>query len=331
VLRGKAVFFNVTLVNQGNVNEIVTVNLSFGSTLIETKAGISIAVGETKVVNFTWTTSSSIAPLTYTITAAVPALSGETDTADNSATTQVAVEIHDIAITNVTVSKTTAGIGESVTVTVTIRNLGNFTESFTVTAKYGTTNIATQNVNNFAEGQTRTLTFTWSTTGVSAGTYTISATASTVTDEANLTNNTLEDGSVTLKPTSTITLTATPDTVTVGDKVTISGAITPARSGVRVTIWYRVVNTTTGTNLTAVLTDANSQYSYEWTTTTAGDFELYATWPGDAATMGAQSDFQNVTVNESPSTNILLYVGIGIVAIIVIALILFYVFRMRRS
>jgi hypothetical protein len=330
VLRGKAVFFNVTIQNQGNVAETCTLNLSFDSTIIETKTGISLAVGESRVINLTWTTSSTTAPKAYTITARVPTLTGETDTADNSATTQVTVEIHDIAVTSVTVSKTTAAIGESVTVTVVARNLGNFTESFSVTAKYATTDIGTQTVSNLAKGQSRTLTFTWTTTDLSVGTYTISASASAVTNEADLTNNSLEDGSVTLKLASTITISATPETVTVGGTVTINGSITPTRSGVKVTIWNRLSGTTTWNNLTSVQTDSSSRYTYAWVTTATGDYEIYASWPGDATAVEAQSTTLAIAVTQE-STNILLYVGIGIVVIIVIALILFYVFRMRGS
>jgi parallel beta-helix repeat protein len=107
---------------------------------------------------------------------------------------------HDVAVQSVAPSANEVNQGAIVTITVTVRNIANIstTATFTVTAKYNNTIIGTQPVNNppLAQGDTRILTFNWDTTGVNPGNYTIRAEASTVTDEFNIDNNNLSDGTV---------------------------------------------------------------------------------------------------------------------------------------
>jgi len=103
---------------------------------------------------------------------------------------------HDISVETVTTSTSIAYVGSTINITVTVKNNANTTvsESFTVTAKYNSTIIGTQTVTNLAQGATQALTFNWDTIGTAAGNYTISATASTVTDELNTDNNNKIDG-----------------------------------------------------------------------------------------------------------------------------------------
>jgi len=203
VIRGKTVDIRVTIQNQGNMDENISVSVYYDTTLIETKTGVLLPVGESKTLNFTWNTPANIALKTYTIKAETPQLPGETNTTDNTKTTQITLVMHEITVVSVTTSKTEATVGESVTVTVIVKNEGNFSESFSVTAKYNDHIIETSiNVNNLAKGQSETVTFTWNTAGVSPGTYKIKATASAVTDEDNKTNNTKEDGTVTVNDVS---------------------------------------------------------------------------------------------------------------------------------
>ena len=106
---------------------------------------------------------------------------------------------HDIAITSVTTSATQVNPGGTVTITVKVRNNNNIsaTETFTVTTKYNNTAISTQQV-TIAQGEPQILTFTWNTTGVPSGNYTIKAEATTVTNELNTDNNNFTDGTVTV-------------------------------------------------------------------------------------------------------------------------------------
>jgi len=192
VIRGKTVNINVTIQNLGNVDETVNASVYYDTTLIETETGITLTVGENKTQSFTWNTPADIALKTYTIKAEAQILE-DLDTTDNTKTTQVTMAIHDIAVVSVTASKDEVAVGESVVVTVVVKNQGSFNESFSVTAKYGENPIETPiSVNNLAKEQSETVTFTWNTAGVSPGTYTIKASASTVPDEENTTNNVQE-------------------------------------------------------------------------------------------------------------------------------------------
>ena len=107
-----------------------------------------------------------------------------------------ALGTHDIAVTNVTPSRTSVRLGEPVNITVIVENQGIENETFDITVYYDSTNIETRTNIILEAGLTTSLTFTWNTTDVreeiyatdeKEKTYTINATASTVAGE------TLED------------------------------------------------------------------------------------------------------------------------------------------
>jgi len=104
--------------------------------------------------------------------------------------------IHDVAVTAVTPSPSWAYAGWPVNVTVVARNLGNVSETFNVTAYYDSTIIGTITVENLAPDNETTLTFTWNTTGLTEGNYTLSANATIMPYELNTANNVYVDGDV---------------------------------------------------------------------------------------------------------------------------------------
>jgi len=111
-------------------------------------------------------------------------------------------DIHDIAVVSVTPSLTSVTVGELVNITVVAENRGNFTETFNVTLYHDTDVIeTTKTVQNLTAGTSTPLTFTWDTTNLKdeiyatskkEKTYNLTATASTVPDETNTEDNTLE-------------------------------------------------------------------------------------------------------------------------------------------
>lgn len=101
-----------------------------------------------------------------------------------------AVTVPDIAITSVMPSKTVVGSGYSVNITVVVENQGIKAETFNVTAYYNLSLIDTIIDVSLAAGDNVTLTFTWNTTGVDKGNYTIRAEASVVPDEIDTADNT---------------------------------------------------------------------------------------------------------------------------------------------
>ncbi|MDH5780885.1 MAG: PKD domain-containing protein, partial [Candidatus Bathyarchaeota archaeon] len=99
------------------------------------------------------------------------------------------------------------------------------------------------------------------------------------------------------KLSGSISIVASPTTITVGESTTISGSITPASVGETVTIWYRKTGKPWGI-LATVTTNETSHYSYIWTALVWGTYELKATWIGD--TYAAESSIIIVDIEAPP-------------------------------
>lgn len=113
----------------------------------------------------------------------------------------VEVPIHDIAVTSVTVSSTSVLVNETVTVTATFKNEGDFDETFNASAYYDTTLIETKTGIALSAGAETTSTFTWDTELVSPGEYTINVVASVVPDEIDTADNSKLSSLITVRAT----------------------------------------------------------------------------------------------------------------------------------
>ncbi|MGQ9459790.1 MAG: CARDB domain-containing protein [Candidatus Bathyarchaeaceae archaeon] len=201
VTAGESVSISVVVKNEGTQAETFNVTAYYDNTAIDTKTVTNLAAGSTTTLTFTWDTTD-VAPDEYTISANASVVEGETETDDNTliggtVTISPAV-VHDVAVVSVTPSPTEVTAGESVSISVVVKNEGTQAETFNVTAYYDNTAIDTKTVTNLAAGSTTTLTFTWDTTDVDEGNYTIKAVASTVAGETETDNNTKVDGTVTV-------------------------------------------------------------------------------------------------------------------------------------
>jgi len=136
-------------------------------------------------------------PIVY-ITAEEAIPEGQSDPQEQTlyAITRLTAGSHDVAVTEVIGNASSAFLGQSVQVNITVENVGDFFESFSVTAYQDDNPIGTQSVADLRPGANATLTFTWNTTGVALGTYTLKGLASAVPDEADPANNVLTDGTV---------------------------------------------------------------------------------------------------------------------------------------
>ena len=162
---------------------------------------------------------------------------------------------------------------------------------------------------------------------IAAGLYTVTL---TVEDNDGTTHSVAEFVTI-IKLSSTISITASPTSITVDENTTLTGSITPKRAGVTVTIWYRLSGEETWSTLETVTTDDNSQYSYIWTPPAATTYEVKASWEGDENTKPNESVTSTVTVNEAP-TGIPLYLIAAVGAIIIIAscIAAYYLIRKKR-
>jgi len=109
---------------------------------------------------------------------------------------------HDVALVNVTPSKTIVGQGYSTSINVTAENQGNYTETFNVTVYYRnstyTGTVGTQTVTSLAAGDKKLLVFIWATDGSvkRCQPYAIIANASIVSGETDTADNSLVDGTI---------------------------------------------------------------------------------------------------------------------------------------
>jgi len=96
----------------------------------------------------------------------------------------------DIAVTNLTSTKTVIVQGDLCNLAVVVANLGGYYETFNVTAYANMTAIGVRTVTVSVRNSTVIL-FTWNTTGFALGNYTVKAVADTVPGETNTANNVL--------------------------------------------------------------------------------------------------------------------------------------------
>ena len=104
--------------------------------------------------------------------------------------------IRDVAVTEITPSTYWTYQNWTVKITVTVKNMGNLSESFDLKVYYNDTLLTTLPVSNLPPGNSSSITVDWVTTGISEGIYTIKAEASQVPYEYNTENNILYGGPV---------------------------------------------------------------------------------------------------------------------------------------
>jgi hypothetical protein len=104
----------------------------------------------------------------------------------------------DVAITNASLSANELYVGQVLGISVTAANLGSLTETFNVTVYCNGTAIGLPIKISLNPNAKKNLSFSWNTTGASAGVYTIIASASQLPGETSISNNNRIAGQVTL-------------------------------------------------------------------------------------------------------------------------------------
>lgn len=187
VILGATVTIKATIQNQGTLDETFDVVLTESPGGFTDTKSITLAAGASTVVTFSW---DAAAGGNHTLTVTAGPLAGETDTADNSRSTVIAVEagVTDIAITALS-APTSAVQGEGVNVSVTVKNGGsqNIGSNIDVTLSDDTdgTTIGTKTVTGgLTAGASTTLMFMWNTSGASMGDHTLTASHDFADDNA---------------------------------------------------------------------------------------------------------------------------------------------------
>jgi len=172
---GQIVDISAFVRNEGTVTESFNVTVYANNTAIETLAVTNLLSGNQTTVVITWNTSGFVKG-NYTISAYVTPVLNEAEITDNTFKDGVVNVMRrpDIAVTNVEPLKTLVVQGYSMSINVTVKNQGDDTETFNVTAYANTTRIQTETV-TLTSGKCITITFTWNTSGFVKGNYTLSA------------------------------------------------------------------------------------------------------------------------------------------------------------
>ncbi|MEM2753164.1 MAG: CARDB domain-containing protein [Nitrososphaerota archaeon] len=178
VEQGKFVKVTVEIENRGTSSESFDVTAYFGPRVTCVKRVVNLPAGQTTTVEFDCPTEG-VEPGVYVIRAFVDSAGEilEIDEDNNwcTAPASVTVKVHDVAAISQDANPTVVTQGESITINVVVKNLGNYTETFDVTIYYDSTPIGTQIVNNLAPGDQTTVSFNWDTTGVTPEIYFIKA------------------------------------------------------------------------------------------------------------------------------------------------------------
>jgi hypothetical protein len=195
---------SVVVQNEGTEAESLNVSAYFGDTLIETEISPLLPYSSA-VLDFS-VDASVFGVGNHSVSAFVTPVLDEADLSDNSLVDGLVeieealpILVHDVAVLNVSASSTSVDVGDTVSIQVVVKNQGNYTESFDVTVVYDSTVISTLNVADLGSDSADTLVLDWDTNGVLNGSYTLSATASSVLDEIDLENNQFVDGVIELK------------------------------------------------------------------------------------------------------------------------------------
>jgi predicted thioesterase len=166
----------------------------------------SLNPGASTTKTFTWNTAG-YANDTYTIFANATILYGETDTADNRKVGGTVYIGPDVAVTSVSASPSIVAPGGSVTVSVTVKNEGARSISFTVETyanRTSTGTVALLNTTNISPplgaSSTKSFSFSWNTAGYANDTYTIFTNATIFTGETDTADNRRVDGTVYIGP-----------------------------------------------------------------------------------------------------------------------------------
>jgi hypothetical protein len=196
VYEGQTVNITALVQNEGTVTESFNVTTYINIIAIQTLTATNLFPNNQTAMVFTWNTTGWTKGA-YTISAYAHPVQGETHTADNTYIDDIVniLPRPDIAVTNVTASKTLIGQGYCMLINVTVKNQGDYIESFNVTAYANATRIQTKTI-TLASRNTTTVTFTWNTTSFAKGGYVISAYAWPVPDETHTVDNTFVDGTV---------------------------------------------------------------------------------------------------------------------------------------
>jgi cbb3-type cytochrome oxidase subunit 3 len=202
---GETIDIAMIVKNKGTDSESFDVSTYSNQTLIDKKHVTALPPSMETQVIFTWNTSGEPEG-NYVISGVADVLEGEIDVADNKLTdgiitlyTRKPSVTVDVAVSYVNAQPLVVQIGQPVQITVRVKNLGNIPENFNTTILYDNVPLAVLPVDFLAPGAEKELAYTWDTSNMMEGNYTIKAYIPPLPDEQNIANNLYADGTVWIK------------------------------------------------------------------------------------------------------------------------------------
>jgi hypothetical protein len=200
---GQGLTLETLVRNEGTVFESFTVGTYFDKKPLGSSQVTSLLPYAT--TSFKFTVETSLLTLgNHTIGAYIAPVPLEVDLTDNNFTDIIEVRsklpevIHDIAVTDITLSNSSAFVGAVLEIDVTVLNKGTETKSFDLSVYSNSSLIENRRVNDLIPQSQVLLTFSWNTSTLNEGFYRIMASAPLLND-INPTDNTLIDGLVQLE------------------------------------------------------------------------------------------------------------------------------------
>jgi hypothetical protein len=128
---------------------------------------------------------------------------------------------------------------------------------------------------------------------------------------------------------SSISCSASPASVTLGESITVNGSVSPAVSGELVTLTYAKPD---GTTLTRTVTSgADGSFTDTYSPEVAGGWSVTTSWSGNDAYFGATSFASDFTVTEPPGVPMeYVYAGAAVAVIAVIVAVVAYWFTKKK-
>ncbi|MEM2995446.1 MAG: CARDB domain-containing protein [Candidatus Bathyarchaeia archaeon] len=218
------------------------------------------------------------------------------------------ITFHDVAVVDAVPSARSVEAGEIVNISAIIQNEGTENESFNVSAYYDNYLIETLSV-TLASHSWTTLNFTFNTTTVAPANYTIKVSIPPLINEADLTDNTLIDGMVEVKPKLPIVVhnigvlevKTSADTIHIGDLLQINVSVInngTETETFNVKVYYdnslietKVVN--------ALLPTAQQTLTFTWNTSSVseGFYQISAFAPLDGDVDPSDNTFVNGVIH----------------------------------
>lgn len=239
------------------------------------------------VYDVTTSTNSAAIPLTILLLIVTTTQTTTSTSTSTSATTTSTTSRYVTTTTTTTTSVSTSTVGQVCSFTSTTQTTNTIVAITVTSMSSSTTTTTTSSTSTFAT--------TTSSTSTSISTTVTTTTVTVCTQSLTATRTTTSFTTFT-RPSTTISLVSTPNSISLGSPVVLSGSIAPNPGVVTVTISLSRDSGPTWNMLMSLVTDNSGSYSTSWVPPSLGNYLLEASWSGNNQLAGSTSSPAPLTV-----------------------------------